>query len=1189
MRKPIKPVKKSKKEEPQILIRKGVFKKPNNTINKKRRLDVVIVSVNYNDLVLVSLMNNVKIFDNITIVTSSEDKMCQQICKKFGVKCVVTDSMYDSGAKFNRGKAINEGIKSLNDPDYILIIDADIVVKNKINLESLNEDYLYTSDRWICKSYGLYKQWRNGNIELNKIGSNESDKGIGFFQLFNINNKNIDKSKPYPETSNDAAFDDLLFRDKFVNRTKIEENVIIHLGDPYINWSGRVTMRFLTDDEFTELFNKKSTFTICSFYFNYNNDWRQKRNFIKFLEQWKDYYQNMIVGIVDYGDIDFEIPCKKVIIEGDVNKRIWSKEILINKIVSEIDTDYILWIDGDIIYEDLSWLNNLDNVIGDNEFIQLFETINYLGENGEVLESHKSLASGNSDNVDNLLGKGYKPGGSWMTRTKILKSKPLFEKMLVGGGDTILAYGLYGKENGWTLGKVKEGSEEVYELAKKWISDFGKKKVGYLPVTINHLYHGDLKDRNYNERYKNISDNIYNYIFIIPTYNRLEKINYTIDYINSIKGKNLTIIINDGSLDINYEKLKHKKNTIYLKNNDNLGKEGFCITINKLLSEMSKYNFEYGLMMSDDLLFIENFEIKLNKYKKENKILSLCRQNNVKTNWKYEHWIDGVFCAPYKFFKDLNFEIFEIKKPLNKNTSSGVGKQMTERLNILGWTVDYQGSLLIHNDNGESVMHSELRKIEPLTTTHINKEPLVICGISTIFERKNSLEETISSIIDQSDHLIVYQNGYKEIFNFLKNDKIEVISSLDTGIDMGDAGKFYKVDNYKNAYYFSIDDDLIYPPDYVKNTIQNLMNLNNEAIVSYHGKVFDEKKTSYHETKENYRCLDLVIENKKIDFPGTGVMCFHTDYFKLKFSDFDYPNIADIIVGIEIKKHNKNCIVLKHEKNWIRHSNNINFNNTLFIRNKSNDNLNKVFMRRNLPKFCLVTTMWKRTLLTNYVFNYYKDLQKRLRDDVNLIMIACGSEGDISRKIAEDNNFIYLESENFPLSQKHNKLFLKSKDFQPDGVILIGSDDFLSKNAFLKYKELLIQDYDLIGFKDFFLLQEDGTLRYWPGYENYRKGEPIGGGRFYSKKILEKINWKPWGELEVSKSLDYHFYSSVKEGLNQKVINGSDDNGIVFTMRSDTNITKMKNIGLLADDFIIEKQIKPMFELRNFQKKLNNL
>jgi hypothetical protein len=495
-------------QKPTLIKRKGVVPEPNiQKENIFRRLDVVIVSVNYNDLLLVSLQHNSKIFENITIVTSSDDILCQKICQRLSVNYVVTDIMYEENATFNKGKAINVGIKSLKNPDFILLIDADIIVKEKININELNENVLYSSDRWICKSYNLYNQWTQGIIDVQKIGRNEGDKGIGFFQLFNISNPNIDRDKPYPEISNNAAWSDLVFRDKFVTRKKIE-NTIIHLGDPYMNWDGRVTNRFLTDEQFAEILNKKSTFTICSFYFNYNNDWRQKRNFTKFLEQWKDYYQNMIVGIVDYGDIDFEIPCEKIIIQGDINKRIWSKEILINKIVEKIDTDYILWIDGDIIYENLDWLNNLDDVIGDKDFVQLFETINYLGENGEVLESHKSLASDKSYNVDHLLGKGYKPGGSWMTRTKLLKSKPLFEKMLVGGGDTILSYALYGTENGWTLNKVKEGSNEVYEEAKKWISDFGKKKVGHLSVNIDHLYHGDLKDRNYNDRYKNLENKL---------------------------------------------------------------------------------------------------------------------------------------------------------------------------------------------------------------------------------------------------------------------------------------------------------------------------------------------------------------------------------------------------------------------------------------------------------------------------------------------------------------------------------------------------------------------------------------------------------------------------------------------------------------------------------------------------------
>lgn len=468
------------------------------------KLDIVVVSVNYNDLLIVSLQHNSKIFENITVVTSEDDILCQKICQKFRVNCVVTNVMYENGDVFNKGKAINEGIKSLINPDFILLIDADIIIKNKIEINSFDRECLYTSDRWFCKSYQILRDWQEGRIPLEKIGRKEGNKGIGFFQLFNINSKSIDKESPYPDVSKNAAWSDLVFRDKFTKREDIR-NTIIHLGESYKNWDGRVSNKFLTDDQFVTLLDRKPDYTICSFYFNYNNDWRQKRNFIKFLEQWKDHYDNMIVGIFDYGDIDFEIPCEKIIIEGDVNKRIWSKEIIINKIVDKVDTDYILWIDGDVIYENLDWLNNLEAVIGDNDFVQLFETINYLGEDGDILESHKSLCSGEENNVDYLLGKGFKPGGSWMTRTRLLKSKPLFEKMIVGGGDTILAYGLWGTENGWTLERVKEGSVEVYEEAKKWIKNFGKRKCGYLSVNVNHLYHGDLKNRNYNERYNSLS------------------------------------------------------------------------------------------------------------------------------------------------------------------------------------------------------------------------------------------------------------------------------------------------------------------------------------------------------------------------------------------------------------------------------------------------------------------------------------------------------------------------------------------------------------------------------------------------------------------------------------------------------------------------------------------------------------
>jgi len=227
-----------------------------NPINEINKISVIIVSVNYNDYLLLSLSNNIKYFEDITVVTSADDLMCQKICDKFGVKCVVTDRMYENGATFNKGKAINDGIKSIENPDWILLLDADIIITQKINIDT-DIDLLYTSDRYICKDYNTYRDWEEGKIEIEKLGKYEINKGLGFFQLFNINNSNINKELPFPEFSDDAAWSDLQFRDKFTKRGKFEKSVI-HLGDAYKNWKGRKTDRFLSDSEFYELFHSQS-------------------------------------------------------------------------------------------------------------------------------------------------------------------------------------------------------------------------------------------------------------------------------------------------------------------------------------------------------------------------------------------------------------------------------------------------------------------------------------------------------------------------------------------------------------------------------------------------------------------------------------------------------------------------------------------------------------------------------------------------------------------------------------------------------------------------------------------------------------------------------------------------------------------------------------------------------------------
>jgi len=187
----------------------------------------------------------------------------------------------------------------------------------------------------------------------------------------------------------------------------------------------------------------------------------------------------------------------------------------------------------------------------------------------------------------------------------------------------------------------------------------------------------------------------------------------------------------------------------------------------------------------------------------------------------------------------------------------------------------------------------------------------IICGLATVKGREEALKDTVESIINQVDKLIVYQNGYKEIFDFLNNPKIEVYSSLETGIDMGDAGKYYKLSEYSNHYYFSIDDDLIYPTNYASNMLDNLKKYNDEIIVTHHGRVLkNDAKSYYKDAKIKYKCLDAVTNDDFVQFGGTGVMAFHTKLVKINFEYFRAPNMADIWVGLYARENNIPILVL---------------------------------------------------------------------------------------------------------------------------------------------------------------------------------------------------------------------------------------------------------------------------------------
>lgn len=196
----------------------------------------------------------------------------------------------------------------------------------------------------------------------------------------------------------------------------------------------------------------------------------------------------------------------------------------------------------------------------------------------------------------------------------------------------------------------------------------------------------------------------------------------------------------------------------------------------------------------------------------------------------------------------------------------------------------------------------------------------IVFGVASIESRIPSLIEAIESIYYQADKIYIYQNGYKKI-NLIDDplNKLIYFSSLDTGIDKGDAGKFYFLKNLKDCFYFSIDDDLTYPSNYVETLIGKIKKSSRPIIVSCHGKIFKPNaKNWFKDVWLNFRCLDCENEDVTLQFGGTGVMAFHTSYFCPSFEIFQKENMADTWIGLEANNQGISIIGVAHPYGWIK-------------------------------------------------------------------------------------------------------------------------------------------------------------------------------------------------------------------------------------------------------------------------------
>jgi hypothetical protein len=189
---------------------------------------------------------------------------------------------------------------------------------------------------------------------------------------------------------------------------------------------------------------------------------------------------------------------------------------------------------------------------------------------------------------------------------------------------------------------------------------------------------------------------------------------------------------------------------------------------------------------------------------------------------------------------------------------------------------------------------------------------MITVQIASLPEREKSLEKTVNSLRLQCDKIFIALNNYDHTPHFLKNDEFVHLDN-----SLGDAGKFYGMENIE-GYILTCDDDLIYPPNYTSYMISGVEKY--KCPCTLHGKTYSGD-LKFNHPLANYRCLDEVKSDGRVDIGGTGVMCWHSDHLKVRFEDFKSKNMADLWFAKLCKEKGVKIMCLAHQKGNIIYQN----------------------------------------------------------------------------------------------------------------------------------------------------------------------------------------------------------------------------------------------------------------------------
>ena len=426
----------------------------------------------------------------------------------------------------------------------------------------------------------------------------------------------------------------------------------------------------------------------------------------------------------------------------------------------------------------------------------------------------------------------------------------------------------------------------------------------------------------------------------ITSYNRKQSLFNLVSHIMD-ESVNVDIIVFDDCSDFEGVNTPVFK---FIKSPEHRGKAGFWRTFNDIFAYCKEHEYDYYIILPDDVEPCPEFvKEAIASYENAGKPICLSplltnrsllpgisrwgrKPIERKDGYYLTHYFDCCGIMRREFFEALDWHLDPIVPHPDPHRSSGVGRQITLRLQEQGKRMCHVERTLLTIVPSDSQMNPEERKRHPMVANYEDNYRCVDVHMASLY-RDGHLLKTLQTLCCQPEVATVYvtlnnytAEQYKQtmegIRGLCKQFGCKIVTSRAKN-QKGSNEKLSQLAKSTAPYIAFADDDILYPSDYFLRIIHGYR-LHNGGV-AFHGGILKRFPTDkYYDGGREMKSWNITVpEDCKVDIMGSGVGLIRREWFtdaelKALYADAPETSMDDIILSCVLSQKGIERWVLAH-------------------------------------------------------------------------------------------------------------------------------------------------------------------------------------------------------------------------------------------------------------------------------------